>query len=273
MVWSMLRFEINLSMTLTDVPFLQRFQRAADLGFGAVEFFWPGDESLDNVAAAKEAAGVEVALFNMNMGDATRGDRGLLSDPAYKQWWREAFLEALAWAERLKCQRIHAVAGKRIPELARSEQIDCAVDNLSAMLPYLEQAGVVATVEALNAFDNPTFLLTQMADMVEICQRTNSPHVRCQYDVYHMQRMEGNLIHTIQENIDLIGHVQIADSPNRHQPGTGEIHFRNVLAALEEAGYGGYVGLEYVPQGSLEESLAWLPRTERHITTASVLRV
>ena len=141
------------------------------------------------------------------------------------------------------------------------------------MLPYLEQAGVVATVEALNAFDNPTFLLTHMADMVEICQRTNSPHVRCQYDVYHMQRMEGNLIHTIQENIDLIGHVQIADSPNRHQPGTGEIHFRNVLAALEEAGYGGYVGLEYVPQGSLEESLAWLPRIERHITTASVLRV
>jgi hydroxypyruvate isomerase len=269
----MVRFNINISMTLVDVPFLQRFQRAADLGFGAVEFFWPADDDLDSLVAAKEAAGVEIALFNMKMGDAARGDRGLLSHPAHKEWWRDAFLEALDLAKRLKSPNIHAVAGTRLPALERSEQIDCAVDNLTSMLPHLEQAGVVATIEALNSFDNPTFLLTQMAHMVEICQRVNSPQVRCQYDLYHMQRMEGNLISTIQKHVDLIGHVQIADAPSRHQPGTGEIHFSNVLAALYEAGYQGYVGLEYVPQGSLEEALEWLPYADRRTVSASALRV
>ncbi|MCC6455993.1 MAG: TIM barrel protein [Caldilineaceae bacterium] len=270
----MLRFDINLSMTLTDVPFLERFQRAADLGFGAVEFFWPDDVSLDDVVAAKEAAGVDVVLFNMNAGDASRGDRGLLSSPAHKEWWRGAMLEAIAFAERLHCPRIHAVAGNRLPALARDEQIDCAVENLTAMLPHLERAGVVACVEALNVYDTPDFLLTKLAHMMEIVQRIDSPHVRCQYDIYHMQRMEGNLIHTIRHlEMALISHVQIADAPARHHPGTGEIHFRNVLAALDEAGYQGYVGLEYRVPGALEETLAWLPREARRTASPSVLTV
>lgn len=270
----MLRFDINLSMTLIDVPFLDRFQRAADLGFGAVEFFWPDDVALDDVVAAKEAAGVEVALFNMNAGDATRGDRGLLSHPAHKAWWREAMLEAIELAERLQCQRIHTVAGNRLPHLERRDQIDCAVENLTAVLPHLERAGVVACVESLNVYDTPDFLLTKLAHMMEIVQRIDSPHVRCQYDIYHMQRMEGNLIHTIR-NLDmaLIGHVQIADAPERHHPGTGEIHFRNVLSALDEAGYQGYVGLEYRVPGALEDALAWLPKEARRTASPDVLSV
>lgn len=270
----MLRFDINLSMTLTDVPFLQRFQRAADLGFGAVEFFWPDHDNLDDVVAAKEAAGVEVVLINMNMGNAARGDRGLLSHPAHKQWWRDAFLEAIAFAERLGCPLIHAVAGNRLPEIERSEQIDCAVENLTAMLPHLARTGMVANVEALNVYDTPEFLLTNLAHMMEICRRIDSPHVRCQFDIYHMQRMQGNLIHTIRNlDMSLVSHVQIADSPARHHPGTGEIHFRNVLAALDETSYEGYVGLEYRVPGSLEEALAWLPREARRTASPSILQV
>jgi hydroxypyruvate isomerase len=270
----MLRFDINLSMTLTDVPFLDRFQRAADLGFGAVEFFWPAGDSLDDVVAAQEAAGVEVVLLNMNAGDAARGDRGLLSSPNHKAWWRDAFLEAIALCERTGCPRIHAVAGNQLPGVERSAQIDCAVENLTAMLPHLARAGVVATVEALNVYDNPEFLLTKLAHMMEIVQRINSPHVRCQYDIYHMQRMEGNLIHTIRNlDMSLISHVQIADSPDRTPPGTGEIHFRNVLAALEATAYQGYVGLEYRIPGAVEEGLAWLPREARRTAPASVLQV
>jgi hydroxypyruvate isomerase len=267
----MLRFDINLAMTLTDVPLLDRFQRAADLGFGAVEFFWPSDASLDEVVAAKEAAGVEVALFNMNAGDMAAGDRGFLSHPARREWWRDAMLEAIALAERLGRPRIHAVAGSRVPGLAWEKQVDCAVENLTWALPFLERAGVVATIEALNSFDNPGFLLTRMEHMVEVCRRVNSPHVRCQYDLYHMQRMEGNLIPTMQQYLDLIGHVQIADAPQRHEPGTGEINFRNALAALDDAGYTGYVGLEYRPRGSVEESLRWLPREARRTATADAL--
>src|SRR4051794_25252578 len=107
----MLRFDINLSMTLTDVPFLKRFQCATDLGFGAVEFFWPDHDNLDNVVDAIKAAGIEVVLINMKAGDAERGDRGLLSSPAHKAWWRDAFLEAIAFCQRISCPRIHAVAG------------------------------------------------------------------------------------------------------------------------------------------------------------------
>jgi hydroxypyruvate isomerase len=266
----MLRFDINLSMTLTDVPLLDRFQRAADLGFGAVELFWPSGENLDDVVAAKEAAGVEVVLMNMHTGPA--GARGLLSDPSRQDGWREAFDEALALATRLRCPRIHTVAGNRLPELPRVAQIDCAVENFAAVLPQLEATGITALVEALNTFDNPGFLVTSMADMVEICRAVNSPHVRAQYDFYHMQRMQGNLIETFRAHLPWISHVQIADTPGRHQPGTGEIHYPHVLAAVEASDYAGYVGLEYVPQGSLEEALAWLPRTARKSATAAELQ-
>jgi len=270
----MLRFDINLSMTLTDVPFVERFQRAVDLGFGAVEFFWPDNDNLEEVVAAKEAAGVEVVLLNMKAGDAARGDRGLLSSPAHKDWWRDAFLEAIALCERIGCPHIHAVAGNRLPEYERSAQIDCAIDNLTSMLPDLQRAGVAATVEMLNAYDNPGFILTQLAQMMEIVERINSPHVRAQYDIYHMQRMEGNLIHTIRNlDMSLISHVQIADSPARHHPGTGEIHFRNVLTALDETAYKGYVGLEYRVPGRVEDALAWLPKTARRAIDPRLLEV
>src|SRR4051794_28160583 len=270
----MLRLNINLSMTLPDVPFVERFQRAADLGFGAVEFFWPDNDNLDDVVAAKEAAGVEVVLLNMKAGDAARGERGLLSSPAHKDWWHDAFLEAIAFCERIGCPRIHAVAGNRLPELERAAQIDCAVENLTSMLPNLQRAGVVATVEMLNAYDTPEFILTKMAQMMEIVERINSPQVRAQYDIYHMQRMEGNLIHTIRNlDMSLISHVQIADSPARHYPGTGEIHFRNVLTALDETAYNGYVGLEYRVPGRVEDGLAWLPKEARRTLDPRLLQV
>lgn len=269
----MLRFDINLSMTLTDVPMLDRFQRAADLGFTAVEFFWPADGDLDALVAAKQAAGVEVALFNMNAGDMAAGERGFLSHPARRDWWRDALLAAVELAERLDCHRIHTVAGMRLPDLDRAEQVACAVDNLTWALPHLARAGVVATVESLNVYDAPGFLLNRMDDMLEVCRAVDSPQVRCQYDLYHMQRMEGNLIPTIRRHIGWIGHVQIADAPDRHQPGTGEINFRNALAALQATGYTGFIGLEYVPRGTLEESLAWLPPAARHSAAPSDLRL
>lgn len=267
----MLRFDINLSMTLVDVPFLERFQRAADLGFGAVEFFWPAREDLDAVVAAKETAGVQVVLMNMSTGPI--GERGQLSDPAHQDDWRRDFAAAVDLAKRLGCPRIHTVAGNRRPDLSRAQQIDCAVENLTAMLPAMHEAGVTAQVEALNTFDNPGFLVTSMADMVAICAAIDSPHVRAQFDFYHMQRMQGNLIETFNANLAWISHVQIADTPGRHQPGSGEINYRNVLAAVEASDYAGYVGLEFVPKGNLDAALAWLPKAARTTATAADLRL
>lgn len=265
----MLRFDINLSMTLTDVPFVQRFQRAADLGFGAVELFWPAGEDLDAVVAAKEAAGVEVVLMNMATGPA--GERGQLSDPTNQAAWRADFQAALDLAQRLGCPRIHTVAGNRRAEFSSAAQMACAVENLTAMLPAMQAAGVTAQVEALNTFDNPGFLVTSMADMVEICAAVDSPHVRAQFDFYHMQRMQGELIQTFRANLPWISHVQIADTPGRHQPGSGEINYRNVLAAVEATDYDGYVGLEFVPDGPVEAALAWLPQAARRTGTAADL--
>ncbi|MEX1018359.1 MAG: TIM barrel protein [Litorilinea sp.] len=269
----MLRFNINLSMTLTDVPFLQRFQRAADLGFGAVEFFWPEEDDLDTVAAAIEQAGVEVALINMDVADAAAGGRGSVSWPERREWWQQAMRNAITFAQRIDCPNIHAVAGLRDPNLTAAAQFDCMVENLRWAAPHLQKANVTVLVEALNAYDNPTFLLTRLAEMLDVCARVDSPHMRIQYDVYHMQRMEGNLIHSIRQHLPVIGHVQIADAPDRHEPGTGEIHYPNVLAALDAAGYGGYVGLEYRPRTTVEESLAWLPVAARKTAQATDLQI
>ena len=265
----MLRFDLNLSMTVPEGTLLERMARAAALGFGAVEFFWPAGVDHDALVAARAAHGLTVVLMNTDTGGP--GDRGLLSHPHRRAEWTAILRDALALAARLGCTRLHAVAGTRLPDLPHAAQLDCAVANLVSVLPELEAAGVTVCVEALNHYDNPGFFLTRLADMLEICRQVNSPHVRMQYDVYHMQRMEGNLIPSIQQHVDWIGHVQIADAPSRHQPGTGEIAYARVLAALEETGYGGYVGLEFVPQGPLADALAWLPPTARRATTAAAL--
>lgn len=267
----MLRFDINLSMTLTDVPFVQRFQRAADLGFAAVEMFWPAGEDLNAVVAAQRRAGVQVVLMNMPTGPS--GARGQLSDPAAQAAWRADFLATLALAQRLGCPRIHTVAGNRLPAWSRQAQIECAVENLSAMLPALRAAGITAQIEALNPFDNPGFLVTTLQDMIEICAAVNSPQVRAQFDFYHMQRIHGNLIDNFRAHLPWIGHVQIADTPGRGQPGSGEINYRNVLAAVEASGYDGYIGLEFVAQGGVEAALAWLPPHARQSATAADLRL
>lgn len=269
----MLRFAANTSMLFTEVPFVERFQRAAEAGFDAVEFLWPAGVDLDALVGAKETAGIDVALFNMDAGDLSAGERGFLSHPNRQDWWRDAFQQALELARRLDCRRLHTMAGNELPRLSRESQLACAADNLTWALPQLEAAGVTATVEALNLFDNPQFLLYRTEHVLELLDRLDTSHVRFQYDIYHMQRMEGNLIATIRDHIDRIGHVQIADPPGRHEPGTGEINYPNVLAALDEAGYAGYVGLEYNPRGTTENSLEWLPRDARRTASVEQLKL
>jgi len=269
----MLRFSANLSMLWREVPFLERFQRAADAGFGAVEFLWPRGEGLDAVVRAKERAGLVVALHNMDAGDMPAGDRGYANDAARRDEWRAAFLQALELAERLGCTRLNCLVGNDLGTASRAAQLDVVRDNLAWALPHAEKVGVTLMLEALNTFESPRYLLACTADSLALIEKLNSPWIKLQYDVYHMQRMEGNLIPTIKANVARIGHVQIADPPGRHQPGSGEINWRNVLVALEEAGYDGYIGLEYVPLGTTEESLAWLPRERRRVSGVTDLNL
>lgn len=257
----MIRYAANISMLFKEVPFLGRFAKAAEAGFSAVEFWSPWEYDAVELLRAIQEAQVRVVQFNLPEGGL--GEGGFLSHPERKQHWRETLKEAIDLAARMKARQINAPAGIQLTDRTRAQQFACLEDNLSWAIPHLETSGLQLMLEALNAQENPGYLLTHSWDALELLRRVDSPWIRFQYDVYHMQRMEGNLVDTLRDHLDHIGHIQIADCPGRHQPGTGEINYAFLLDTLEELGYDGYVGLEYVPLGTTEESLAWLDFDQR----------
>ena len=259
-----MKYCVNISILFKEVPLLERFGRAADAGFSAVEFWWPSGEDLGEVEAAIKDAGLEVVLFNFDAGDMPGGDRGLLSDPERVARFRENVPVALELAERLGCRKLNALMGHRLEGIGREEQFGLARDSIGWAADLAAQHSAVIMIEAVNTFENGPYLLHTTKDAAEFVRSVGRENVELQYDVYHMQRMEGNLVANLREHIGMIGHVQVADSPGRGEPGTGEIHYPYVLAQLEELGYGGYVGLEYNPTTeTTAESLSWLPKELR----------
>lgn len=259
-----MHFSVNLSMLFKEVPFLDRFQRTVDSGFSAVEFLWPTDIDLDELVSAQKASGLTVALFNVDSGNMPAGDRGFASWPDRVGWWRARFQVALNLAERLGCQRLNVQVGNELSGMAMDAQARCLLENLSWAAPLARQSGVTLLLEALNRFEHPRYLHFHTAHVVSVLDQLGEPNVKMQYDVYHMQRMEGNIVATLRAQASRLGHVQIADAPDRHQPGTGELNFPYILAQLAESGYNGYVGLEYNPLGSTEDSFSWLPMALRN---------
>jgi hydroxypyruvate isomerase len=255
-----MRFCVNVSILFEEEPFLERFRRAAEAGFAAVEFWWPSGEDLGEVEAAINEANLTVALFNFYAGDMSAGDRGLLSDPARQEGFRENVPVALEFAQRLGCPRLNALVGQEIPGMSREEQLDLARGNVGWAAGLAAEYGVEVLVEPVNTFENGRYLLYRTDDGVRFVHSVGKANVRLQHDLYHMQRMEGNLSVTLRRHIGEIAHVQVADSPGRGEPGTGEIHYPYLFGVLEELGYEGYVGLEYNPTTErTEESFAWIP--------------
>jgi hydroxypyruvate isomerase len=269
-----MRFSANVSILFKEVPLLERFGRAAAAGFSAVEFWWPGHEAdLGTVETAVGEAGLEVALFNFDAGDMAAGDRGLVSDPDRQHLFKENVPVALDLARALGCERMNVLVGHEIPGMDREEQLALARENVRFAAEKAEGDGVTVMVEAVNTFENGPYLLYTTEQAVEFVERVGRENVRIQHDFYHMQRMEGNLVANLREHFDHIGHVQIADSPGRGEPGTGEIHYPFVLGELEKLGYDGYVGLEYNPTTeTTEESLNWLLKELRgkHVTVSDL---
>jgi hydroxypyruvate isomerase len=260
-----LNFAANLSMLYTDVPFLDRFHRAARAGFTTVEFLFPYDAGVESVKSRLDDLGLKVALFNYHAGDIKNGEWGTLSNPDRREYFKWSSLTAVEAAKALHCSRLHAMFGQRVLDYDLAAQIDCACENLIWAAPQAADAGVELLLEALNPIDFPRYALNRVTMALEIIRRINLPNVRLQYDVYHAQMTEGNLINTITTNFSDIGHIQIADVPGRHQPGTGEINFPAIFAALDRLGYTGYIGLEYKPLGESDSSLSWLPLAERKV--------
>lgn len=257
-----MRFDANLTFLFKDSPFLERFQRAADAGFAAVEFMWPHGEDLAAVERAVADAGLEVAMFNFDAGDIAAGDRGLLSDPERQETFRTNVPVALELAGRLGCRRCNALVGVQLPGHEREAQLELARANVAWAAEQAAPGGVDILIEAVNTIENGPYLLHTTEQAAAFASRVGASNVGLQYDVYHMQRMEGNLCATLSEHIDRIRHVQVADSPGRGEPGSGEIAYDFVLDHLERLGYAGWVGLEYNPTtATTEESLGWLRRT------------
>lgn len=258
----MLKWSANLTMLFKEKPFLERLQAAADAGFRAVEFMWPIGVDLDALEAARAASSVEVVLFNVDSGDVPAGERGFPNDPAKREWWRERALVAIELAGRFGgCSRINVQAGNEVPGLSRAEMFDCLAENLAWALE--QTPNITFFLEPLNRFEHTRYILGRTADALEIITRLNHPRLKLQFDVYHTQRTEGNLTKLIQTHFAHIGHIQIADSPARNQPGTGEINWKYLLGQIEALHYDGYIGLEYNPAPDTLGSFGWLPIEKR----------
>jgi hydroxypyruvate isomerase len=254
-----MRFSANLSFLFKDAPFAERFARARDAGFAGVEFMWPGAGELPAVERAVADTGLEVALFNFDAGDIAAGDRGLLSDPARHDAFRRNVPIALELAARIGCPRLNALVGVRLPGVEPERQLELARENVAWAAEQARAQGASIMIEAVNSYENGPYLLDTTAKAVGFLDAVGADNVLLQYDVYHMQRMEGNLADTISRLLPRIGHVQVADPPGRSEPGTGEVNYRFILGLLERSGYGGWVGLEYNPTtATTEESLGWI---------------
>jgi hydroxypyruvate isomerase len=241
-----------------EVPFLERFGAAARAGFAAVEFVSPYEHPADEVARAAREAGVEVVLFNLPPGDWARGDRGLACDPARAAEQREGVERGLAYALALGCPRLHCMAGIRppgVPEPALREAYLAALRHAGAALAA---RGLALLVEGINTRDMPGYYLSTSRQAFELMEAAGIPNLYYQYDVYHMQIMEGDLAPTLERRLGRIGHVQIADTPGRNEPGTGEINFRFLLRHLDRIGYGGWIGCEYRPRAGTVAGLSWM---------------
>jgi len=258
-----MKFSANLSILFKEAPLLERFGLAREAGFSAVEFWWPAGEDLGDIERAVKDANLDVALFNFDAGDMPNGDRGLISDPERQGQFRENVPVALDLARSLGCQRLNALVGHEIEGMEREEQLSLARENVRFAADAAAEHGIEIVVEAVNTFENGPYLLWTTKQAVEFVQSVERA-VRIQHDFYHMQRMEGNLVANLREYFGWIGHIQIADSPGRGEPGTGEIHYPFVLGELEKLGYDGYVGLEYNPATETTgESFGWLPKELR----------
>jgi hydroxypyruvate isomerase len=259
-----MRFTANISMLFKEYPLTERFARARSAGFSAVEMWWPSGEDLSAVERAARDSGVRLTGLNFDAGNMPAGDRGLLSDPERQGAFRENVPIALGIAERLGCDKLNALVGLRIESLPLEEQMALARENVAWAADQAAGQGAIILIEAVNTFENGPYLLQSTKQAVEFVRAVGRPNVKLQYDAYHMQRMEGNLVATIREHLSEIAHVQIADSPGRGEPGTGEIHYPYVFQQLEELGYDGLIGLEYKPSsGDTVESLGWLPEAAR----------
>ncbi len=252
-----LKLAANLTMMFNEHDFLNRFAAAARCGFKGVEYLFPYDYPIDAIGEQLEANGLQQVLFDFPAGDWANGDRGIAVQPDRVGEFQDGVGVAIEYAEALGCERLTCLAG--IPDVGTDTEISdrTMIDNLQFAADAASKIGAIVLVEPLNTRDVPGTFVSTSSHGTRLVQSTVRDNVRLQFDVYHTQIMEGDLTPSFTKHLPLIGHVQIADNPGRHEPGTGEINYPFVLNHIENSGYSGWIGTEYVPAGGTESGLAW----------------
>ncbi|QFS88835.1 MULTISPECIES: hydroxypyruvate isomerase [unclassified Marinobacter] len=252
------RFAANLSMLFTEVPFLERFARARAAGFTAVEYLFPYDWPAEQLAEQLREQGLTQVLFNLPPGGWQAGERGIACLPDRVEEFRAGVDQGIAYARVLGNRQLNCLAGLKPADLDEQTAWETLVANVRYAADRFAEAGLTLCLEAINSrVDMPGFMLDTTGKVMALIEELDADNVRLQYDVYHMQIMEGDVIRTMECLLPWIGHIQFADNPGRHEPGTGEINFSNVFAALDRMGYQGWVSAEYRPSLETEDTLSW----------------
>ena len=254
------RFAANLTMLFNDVPFLDRFERAARTGFSCVEFLFPYPYATADIKARLESNRLKLVLHNLPAGDWEAGERGIACHPDRTAEFRDGVAQAIVYALALGVKQLNCLAGKAPAGVADALLRQTFVENLRFAAAELKKFGLRLLIEPINTFDIPGFYLNRTVQAVSILDEVGADNAFVQYDIYHAQRMEGELAATMQKYLPRIGHVQLADNPGRNEPGSGEINYPFLFAHLDRIGYGGWIGCEYKPATSTEAGLGWRQR-------------
>ena len=255
-----MKYGVNLSTVWAGMPLEEQVAKVVAAGFRTIEFWFACRMDMPALMDLQRRHELEIGLFNLDPDPVT--NTGYLGEPDGEARFFETLRDGLTLAPRLGTRKIHVMIGRRADHMERAAQRVLIVERLRRAVSMAEDAGVTLLLEPLNRFDRPDYFLNHSAEALAIIDEVGSPSLMLQYDFYHMQLMEGNLINTMRENLSRIGHLQLADAPGRGKPGTGEINYRAVLAAVEEAGYTGVMGLEYVAPPDDPNPFDWLPAAD-----------
>lgn len=255
------RFSANISMLFSEHDWLDRPAAAAAAGFEAIEIQFPYDHPADRWRQAIRDAKLAVSVINIPVGDMLSGGPGLAATPGRQLAFRRAVETAHDVAALLQPRNVNVLAGT--PEQAGHDRALCVAtltENLRMAVDIMSDIGIGVVVEAVNTVDRPGYFLSTSDQALEVVERVGHDRLALQHDLYHMDIMEGRLVERLEEIMPRIGHIQFADNPGRREPGTGEIDFPSVFAAIDRLGYDGWVAAEYDPSGRTEDTLGWMDR-------------
>ncbi|MBC3884834.1 2-oxo-tetronate isomerase [Undibacterium griseum] len=256
------RFAANLSMMYTELDFPDRFAAAARDGFRGVEYLFPYDYPAQQLRALLEQNGLQQVLFNAPPGDWAAGERGIASLPGREEEFRRGFEQALEYAAILGNRHIHVMAGLAVPAIEQAKQHAVYLSNLAHAALLASREGVTVLIEPINTRDMPGYFLHYQQQAQDICDELATAHLQAQFDIYHCQIMEGDILRKLERYLHRpqagIGHIQIAGVPDRHEPSEGEVNYPYLFSQLDRMGYTGWIGCEYRPRAGTSEGLGWL---------------